>query len=379
MDKREDWMNEMKLPQASDAFTDAILSGGERIRRYERRRRRVVAAAASLAVLALAASLLLGAFRRPHPDNVAVAAPSQTVAPTGTPEPSGLDDRLDGALESYSWLKVVGAGVTEFKAGDSYEGFMQRPDPGARSIPVAVGTLVTYLGDAGNGYAKVRFAGVDGYMLFDCLREPGQSVPMYVHGVDTQVGGVDALEMTAEPGDGKMVGAVPRHACVEYMGIDSADETAGTRWAYIRYGEMTGWVDSQDIGFFRELDDWKLTGAKLTVNDAIGDVISEELSVGVLGDWVSLAVLETLIREAQPGVLGQCPQGALLVLSLRDGNTLTFTMPTDGCGTLLCENLAVYDMGADGAMVFWRLFPDCAQALGIDIEAQEESAEAVDG
>ena len=377
MSDRERWPRGQKLPEASDAFADAILAGGERIRRYERRRRRITAVsalAACAAVLALAAGLFFGAFRPPQPDNVVAAAPSQSLAPTGTPAPEASQSLaptgtpapeaspgpaqtapepvepggpVDDSLEPYTWLKVVGSAELDL----DYANFFQQPRLDAMCVLVAAGTMVSYIGDAGNGFVEVRIAGTDGYMQTDWLRVPGGSVPMYVVGID-------ALEMTAEPGGGAAIAAVPRHARVDCVGVDSVDSSVGARWARIGYGDLTGWVDSQYLSFFWESDDWKCYSAKLTINDATGDLRDE----GFL-DRSSLGQLEMLIQNAKPGVLGQCPQGALLELALRDDTTLTFTMPLDGCGTLLCDNLAVYDLGEEGAELFWELFPECAKAL----------------
>ena len=76
-----------------------------------------------------------------------------------------------------------------------------------------------------------------------------------------------------------------------------------------------------------------------------------------------LTVLQRLLRGAVPAVTGQCPQGALLEVTLNTGETLRFTMPTDGCTTLICENLAVFDFSPEESGRFWELFGDCAAEM----------------
>ena len=363
MDDREKWLSGRKLPEATDAFADAILTGGERIRRYERRRRRIVAVsalAATVAVAALAASLFFGAFRPPQPDNVVVAAPSQSAAPSATPgtdvtpqpeqydaartEPEALDF---SGLEPYSWLKVIdedGEAHTNWEAV-----FYQQPRPDSRCISVIQGTLVHFLEMADDGFVKVRFAGADGYMESRSLGKPGPGVPMYVVGVDR-------LALSEQPG-GEAFAVLPRHARVECLDVNDVDDA---RWALVRCGSFTGWVDDRYLGFFWESEDWKLYTAQLTVNDATG-----EIRIETLNERESLGKLEAMLREARPGILGQCAQGALLTLTLRDDSELTFTMPTDGCVTLLCDNLAVYEL--PDADAFWSLFPATAtEVLGLE-------------
>lgn len=349
MDKRDDWLHGRRLPDAPDAFADAMLTGGERIRRYERRRRRVLglsAAAAACAALALAAGLLFGAFRQPQPDNVVAAAPSVSAAPSATPEAEPTPEPEELAHEPFEWVRVVdGQGTL---TPGAFIDFYQLPRPDARSVLVAEGTLLQYRGEADDGFVKVYFAGNEGYMLQVNLEATGQQVPMYVTGVD-------ALPMYAERG-GAPIASAPRHARVECQHVDEADGAQGVRWANIVYEGTDGWVDARSLSFFWESGDWKLYSATLTVVDAAGAPMT-----ATLDDRADLAKLESLIQNARPGVLGQCAQGALLTLNLRDDSRLYFTMPLDGCATLLGDNLAVYDLG--DADAFWRLFPECSRQL----------------
>ncbi len=197
--------NNQNPPQASDGFTRAILAGGDGIRRYERRRRRARLLAVSAAAVALLALGLNAALRRlnaPKPDNTVLsvnpdsvvsneekaerqAAPGATEAPEAAdyPQEDGIllatgRTRLDQEppFAPGEWLELCSEGG-EMNYGWRYVYFYERPDAEARMAEALEGMWVQYVEDAGNGFAKVRFEGLEGYAETRYLAHAAQMPP----------------------------------------------------------------------------------------------------------------------------------------------------------------------------------------------------------
>lgn len=188
MDERRRERAEL-LPEASEGFTQAILAGADEIYRRQRRNRRRSRAALAVAAALLVAAGLGAAVRRlgaPRPDNVVLSvSPGRTAAPeqpspepTAVPAPTG-EARWDEA-EGLEYLLDAGP----FEPGDwavltdpdgalvygHYVRFCERPSADAAGVTAPVGALARYLGDSGNGFAMVAFAGRDGYVPRESLR-----------------------------------------------------------------------------------------------------------------------------------------------------------------------------------------------------------------
>ena len=187
-----------RLPEASEAFTQAILRGGDGIRRWERRQRlapRLALLAAAVVLLALGLGVALARLNAPKPDNTVLslgpgALPSDaksagaTPAPTESPEAgekwridpvSGWEYLLDdGPFEAGEWLVLTEAdGCMAYGLNVP---FSKRPEADARSARAVVGMMVRYLGPAEGGFARVAFSGQEGYVPGENLRR-GVSLP----------------------------------------------------------------------------------------------------------------------------------------------------------------------------------------------------------
>lgn len=190
MDKREQDRSEL-LPEASEGFTRAILDGADDIYRYrtrQRRVRRLALAAAALVLLAVGVGLLLDRWNAPRPDTVlapnptgVVAVPTATPQPTATPrpEPTLRPSRIDaesgweylddaGPFEEGEWLVLTDADGCLAYGG--YVPFHEQPSPKSRCVNAVNGMRVRYLGQADEGFARVLFAGQEGYVPADQLR-----------------------------------------------------------------------------------------------------------------------------------------------------------------------------------------------------------------
>lgn len=185
-----------RLPEASEGFTEAILAGGEAIRRHENRRgrvRRIALVAAAFALLAVGLGAAIHRLGAPKPDNVVLSVNPDSVVTeeekarlraTASPEPtrepeedakswidpdSGWEYLLDdGPFEPGEWLVVTDSdGCLSYGLIVS---FLEQPSDQARSIHMVPGMQVRYLGDAGNRFSRVIFAGTEGYVATQYLR-----------------------------------------------------------------------------------------------------------------------------------------------------------------------------------------------------------------
>ena len=186
--------NSAMLPEASERFTRAILDGADDICRLRARRGRALKlalAAAVLVVLAVGVGLALDRWRAPRPDNVLAPNPQGTVAvgPTATPEPQPTlrPGRID---EESGWEYLEDAGpfgegewlvLTDADGCLNYGGYIpfhELPSPKSRCVNAMSGMRVQYLGEADEGFARVLFAGQEGYVPADQLRR-GASGPTF--------------------------------------------------------------------------------------------------------------------------------------------------------------------------------------------------------
>ena len=190
MDKREQ-DNSHLLPEASEGFTRAILDGADDIERYRARQgrvRRLALAAAALVVLAVGIGLLLNRWNAPRPDTVLAPNPTGVIdRSTATPEPTAthqpqptlrpswidaesgweyLDDA--GPFGEGEWLVLTDADGCLAYGG--YVPFHEQPSPKSRCVNAVNGMRVQYLGQADEGFARVLFAGQEGYVPADQLR-----------------------------------------------------------------------------------------------------------------------------------------------------------------------------------------------------------------
>lgn len=311
------------LPEASDAFIQAIIEGGEDIRRYERRRRRaakVALAAAAFALVALGLGAALRQLSAPRPDNVVLsvnpdsvvtdeekAAARATAEPTETPvadEKTWIDPNSgweylldDGPFEAGEWLVVTDAdGCLAY--GFQVD-FRERPSGQARSIEVVPGMQVCYLGEADAGFSRVNFAGTDGYVETKYLRR-GAAVPE----------------------------------------LDEARE-------------------------------WVISEACLYLVDSLGE---RHLWTVDDNNAVETYALQKLLEGAQPLAEGEganAPLGALLLVRMQDADApmrwengaerfieLRYAMASDGNLVFRREDGSRWAIPAAGSRFFWSVFPE---------------------
>ena len=195
----DDRRQNRSLPEASDAFAQAILNGGARVKRYERRRR-WTAAAAAFAVVAVGLIAALGRLNAPRPDTAVAPADPRAVVSGAEPEPAQTEPEpeqvqtvpepeeaapspamvqipeesgysyvldvafsQDGPFEAGEWAVVCGAsgGIDN---GNRTVWFYEQPDEASSRAEMVQGMRAQYLGDAENGFARVRFEGMEGYI-----------------------------------------------------------------------------------------------------------------------------------------------------------------------------------------------------------------------
>ena len=350
MDKRygEKGRHDTGLPAASDAFADAMLLGGERIRGYEMRRRRIQAlsiAVALCAALTLGIGGVFGLLRNPRPDSVATAVKSDAAA-----------GAAPDAASFYpgEWVSVVDDnGAREF---GGWIGFYAEPRADARRVDVAVGTLVQYGADAGDGFARVCFAGKDGYIRAPNLRRGG-AVPM--------VARFDAVPVFASPGaETEQIGMLSQGQRLFCAG---SVDTDGVCWAKITGTGAEGFTDAGCLSFFWG-EGCRLDYATLYITDPSGRAFYQHET-----DAVSLLALQRLLEDLRPidaVEIREEPHGAMLRLSLSDaddaaaeqpGIGLYFTLPVRGGITLIAENGAAYALPERDWEPFWAIFDAAAE------------------
>ena len=219
-----------RLPEASDRFAQAILAGGERVKRYQRRRARLKRLSLAAAVLGLIAIGVasLARLNVPKPDNTVLpinpnsvvaaglepeqaqaevvagpepeeAAAEAEQAQTG-PEPEeapaapmveaalkteeegwtltlNVAFHQDGPFEAGEWAVICGESG-KIDNGGRVVGFYERPDAASRHAETVQGMRAQYLADAGNGFARVRFEGMEGYIERKHLAHGGAAPEM---------------------------------------------------------------------------------------------------------------------------------------------------------------------------------------------------------
>ena len=219
-----------RLPEASDRFAQAILAGGERVKRYQRRRARLKRLSLAAAVLGLIAIGVasLARLNVPKPDNTVLpinpnsvvaaglepeqaqaevvagpepeeAAAEAEQAQTG-PEPEeapaapmveaalkteeegwtltlNVAFHQDGPFEAGEWAVICGESG-KIDNGGRVVGFYERPDAASRHAETVQGMRAQYLSEAGNGFARVRFEGMEGYIERKHLAHGGAAPEM---------------------------------------------------------------------------------------------------------------------------------------------------------------------------------------------------------
>lgn len=206
-----------RLPEASDRFAQAILAGGERVKQYQRRRarlKRLSLAAAALGLIVVGAASL-ARWNAPKPDPVVVAVDPNSVVAAG-PEPEQAQAEVvagpepeeaaaeaeqaqtepepeealtqapvieaallteetgwtltlnaafhqDGPFEAGEWAVICGESG-KIDNGGRVVNFYERPDAASRHAETVQCMRAQYLSDAENGFARVRFEGMEGYI-----------------------------------------------------------------------------------------------------------------------------------------------------------------------------------------------------------------------
>lgn len=337
----DDRRQNRSLPEASDAFAQAILNGGARVKRYERRRR-WTAAAAAFAVVAVGLIAALGRLNAPRPDTAVAPADPRAVVSGAEPEQAQTEPELeqaqtvpepeetapspamvqipeesgysyvldvafsqDGPFEAGEWAVVCGAsgGIDN---GNRTVWFYEQPDEASSRAEMVQGMRAQYLGDAENGFARVRFEGMEGYIELKHL----------AHG-----------------------GSVPEMDPSKHL---------------------------------------ELSFATLALTDSHGSVREEMiLHRRELGAYALLKLLEEL-EPADPAQYENAPFGAMLRVSLWDPDhpeydengwlRMTerfFSIPRDGTFAVMAEDGTIYS-GESGATFFWTVFPEIWAATWSD-------------
>ena len=82
-------------------------------------------------------------------------------------------------------------------------------------------------------------------------------------------------------------------------------------------------------------------------------------------DSAALRQLESMIRAAVPSTFGNCPLGAQLLLTFKDGSAYSFIYPTDGCCDLIAENAQVYTLSEENGNSFRKIFAAALDKLRV--------------
>ena len=218
-----------------------------------------------------------------------------------------------------------------------------------RLAKIPLDALVMFLGDADDEFFYIQYAGMRGYALrsylCDGYNAERYDIPMYVVNCDESV---DLLSIPETGAD--VLAEVPlgedvicRHQTADDGGM-----------VLVRYMDQDGYLSLEDLSFLPQWDYGLIRSATVLMPGQNGKTV-----VQTVRDDFALAELSAMICKARPGITGQCPVGAQLVLVINDGTTegreLKFMLPMDGCTTLIGENLAVYEMSQQEGKRFWEI------------------------
>ena len=201
---------------------------------------------------------------------------------------------------------------------------------------------------AENGFLRVCYAGQNGYVQVENLRETSplaneDLVPMYV------VNGKDEIRMRVAPAT---VSAVRGRLSLGEE-VQVKQDVEG-KFSYVWYQGVDGYILDAQLTY---LPIWNniIRSAELHVPGKKGADFVQTV------DRAEAELLNELIRFARcTEEAGDCSLGAQLCLVLEDGTPegrqLKFMMPLDGRLILVAENEAVYRIAEEYSEDFWGIF-----------------------
>lgn len=238
----------------------------------------------------------------------------------------------------------------------------ERPTTDApRILKIPLRAMVYRLRDAENGFAFVSYNGNQGYVQAQYLssRNPqtGEdfSVEMYVANCREYIN----LRQKANT-DAKSLAKLPLGTAVECL-VNANDDIS---MAQVRYTDpetgrkITGYVLRE---YLSVLPDGECLKSAVLNGSMPGDATLQQ-QIFRLDE---LRELERILRAAEPGVEGQCPMGAQLVLTLKNGTRKYLSYATDGCGILLMENGEAYNLTEEDKAIFRSIFKSAFDALEV--------------
>lgn len=188
--------------------------------------------------------------------------------------------------------------------------------------------------DKAEGFVRVYYGGYGGYVLAQYLSktdpETGKpfAVRMYVANCNEYIN-----LRRSESTSAQSLARLPLGTAVECLRNPNED----SRMALIRWTNPVTWERIEGYALRKYLS-FVPAGEPLervTLNAVRpGDKMWQQ----VITDRKTLMELASILRNAEPGMIGKCPLGAQLVFELKDGTRQYFEYPTDDCPDFAAEN-----------------------------------------
>lgn len=213
--------------------------------------------------------------------------------------------------------------------------------------------MVFFIEDAGD-FLKVSYSGTMGYVKREYLRGRGEadSVPMYIANCEEWVSLWEEESTKSE-----RLEKIPLDAPVVAHGRLGDEESPFT---LVSYNYRLGYVLNEYLSLLPpKQNQCAIVSADLHVPDKNGDIFTQTIT-----NETYLETIETMFRAAMPFYSGKCPYQAQLILTLRNGNSLTMMYPTDGCSSFFLMDGSVYAIPESMGDTFWGIFAEAASELG---------------
>ena len=188
--------------------------------------------------------------------------------------------------------------------------------------------------DKAEGFVRVYYGGYGGYVLAQYLSktdpETGKpfAVRMYVANCNEYIN-----LRKSESTDAQSLAQLPLGTAVECLrNPNEESEMALICWTNpATWERITGYALRKYLSFVPAGEPLE----SVTLNAVLpGDQAWQQ----VITDRKTLMELASILRNAEPGTIGQCPLSAQLVFQLKDGTRQYFEYPVDGCLDFAAEN-----------------------------------------
>ena len=220
-------------------------------------------------------------------------------------------------------------------------------------MQLPLNAMVFFIEDAGD-FLKVSYSGTMGYVKREYLRGRGEadSVPMYIANCEEWVSLWEEESTKSE-----RLEKIPLDAPVVAHGRLGDEESSFT---LVSYNYRLGYVLNEYLSLLPpKQNQCAIVSADLHVPDKNGDIFTQTIT-----NETYLETIETMFRAATPFYSGKFPYQAQLILTLRNGNSLTMMYPTDGCSSFFLMDGSVYAIPESMGDTFWGIFAEAASELG---------------